>query len=271
MILGVDIGGTKTLLGVFDEDNSLLETQRFETPQSYPDFLDAFKQALGLLEHRHFIRGVAAVPGFLDRKSGTVVRLGNLPWQNVSIRDDLSMAAQTTFDIENDAKLAGLYEARQLQPIPDRVLYVTVSTGISSGLIYKGKLDEGMIDSESGQMLLPSPDGTLASWESFASGKAIYAKYGMRAADITDPAAWSEIAENIALGLIELCAVIEPDVIVIGGGVGTHFKKYEALLLPKVTDRLSPMVRRPLIRGATNAEQAALLGCLEYAKDKLIA
>lgn len=269
MILGVDIGGTKTLIGAFTDDGQLSESIRFETSKDYKDFLSELKNSFKIFKSTPFKAVVVAVPGRLDRINGTVLSLGNLPWKNEKIAIDIENIVSCKVYIENDSKLAGLYEARQLKPIPDRVLYITVSTGISSGVIYKGKLDEAMLDSESGQMLLPNSEGKLQPWEKFASGKAIFNKYGKKAAEINSQSDWREISKSLSIGVIDLCAVIEPDVVIIGGGVGSHFVKYGTILKDMVNKNLPYIVKRPLLAGAKNAEQAALLGTYEYAKDLL--
>ena len=69
-------------------------------------------------------------------------------------------------------------------------------------------------------------DGELVPWETFASGKAIVRRFGKLASEIDDPAIWKIISRDLALGIIDMAANIQPDVIIIGGGVGTHFKKY---------------------------------------------
>ncbi len=135
--------------------------------------------------------------------------------------------------LENDAKLAALGEA-VLLPEFNRVLYITVSTGIGGGLVINGRLDPSALDAEYGRMLLEH-EGRLTLWEDFASGKAIVAKFGQRASEITDPRHWYIIARNIAIGLVDVIAATNPDAVVIGGGVGSHFSKFSDRLIEEVT------------------------------------
>jgi glucokinase len=269
MIIGVDIGGTKTLIGVFDEAGTVTSQVRFETPKDYQEFLSAFRQnfeGLGLPEKAEFC--AMAVPSSIDRKQGVAITFGNLPWKNVAVEGDIAKIVDCPTKIENDANLAGLSEALTRSPVPDKVLYVTISTGIGTGVIDEGVIDETLEDSEGGNMLLPY-GGELQIWEKFGSGKAIVAAYGKPASEIDDPAIWAEIVERWWLGFVELCSVIEPDLIVIGGGVGSHFSKYGELLLSRITEKLPPIVRRPKIEQALHAEQAALLGTYYFAKQQL--
>lgn len=271
MILGVDIGGTKTLFGVFNNSGEIVSTKRIETPQKYSDFLQNFKNIYESLDFK-ISKIVLAAPGRIDKTDALVKSYGNLPWKNTPLEEDIKKITNNVVMVENDAKLAALYEAKQLNPTVNKVLYLTFSTGIGAGLVYKGSLDEAMLDSEAGQILLPNPDknGELERWEQFASGKALYKKYGVKAEELTDKKSWEEHVDKMAIGIVDLCAVIEPDVVIIGGGVGSHFNKFGNLLENKIKKLLPPMVKKPTLFGASNAEMASLLGCYEYSRLGLV-
>lgn len=260
MYLAVDIGATKTLLAVFTADGAIKETLKFATPEDYPDLITALSEQVALLKTQVFSSAAIAVPGRLDRVKGLGVAFGNRPWQNVPILKDAKAILQCPVIIENDTKLAALSEALLIKKEFSNVLYVTISTGISAGLIIDGIIDINFADSESGQMMLEHK-GRLATWQSFASGKAIVAEYGKRASEITDPAAWKTIAHNIAIGLIDLIAVVQPHIIIIGGGVGTHFAKFESPLLGELKQYETPLVPIPPIRKAQRPEEAVIYGC----------
>ena len=125
--------------------------------------------------------------------------------------------------IENDANLAGLAETRLLRTIPNCSLYVTVSTGIGTGVCTNGYIDPGMRYSEAGRALVEY-GGKIHSWESFASGRAIVDAYHKFARDITSKRTWKKIADRISRGFLAVIPIIQPDVIIIGGSVGTYFE-----------------------------------------------
>jgi len=264
MILAIDIGGTKTLLGLFDTKGALKKTFKFETPLEYKDFIE-----LLAVEAKHFIgsstitKCVSAVPGKLDRAKGIGIAFGNRPWQNVPIGSDLSRVLGIPVDIENDSKLAGLSEAL-LIPKYKRVLYVTVSTGIGSAYVVNGRLDKNMLNAEVGHMMLEH-EGRLCTWESFASGKAIFNKFGMKANDITDPSTWYIVARNIAIGLINVIATTTPDAVIIGGGVGSHLEKFKDRLEEELILYQTNVVDIPPVFPAKNPEEAVIYGCYALA------
>lgn len=264
MYLAVDIGGTKTLVAAMSKSGEIVKSSKFPTPVEYADFKQELKTNIQNLDTA-FIRGVVAAPGKIDRDHGELIACSNLSWKNVPLESDIERMSHCPIKLENDTKLAGLSEAINIMDEFKNVLYVTVSTGISSALVLNGVLDHGMLDSESGQILLEH-DGKLGTWESFASGKAIVKKYGKRASEIDDERTWRAISKNIALGLVQLIAVVQPDVIVIGGGVGSHFKKFKKPLNEILKKYETPMVAIPPVVGAINAEEAVVYGCYHLAR-----
>ncbi len=265
MYLAVDIGATKVLMAVFTSKGEVVEQLKFATPKTYDGFMKEVAKQLPNLKHSDFSVAAVAVPAKLDRQHGIAIAFGNRPWRNVPISHDLEKLVRCPVVIENDAKLAALSEAILIKKDFRKVLYVTISTGISSGLVIDGVLDPNLIDSESGQMWFEH-NGKLTQWEDFASGRAIVETYGKRASEIEDEATWKVIAQNIALGLRELIAVIQPEVIVLGGGVGTHYEKFKLPLSKELKKYELPIAPTPPIVRAQKPEEAVIYGCFELAK-----
>jgi glucokinase len=261
----VDIGGTKTLVAVFTPDGSVVEQHRFATPVDYADFVAELAKTVDNLSTKDLQRAVVAMPGLQDREHGIGIAFGNLPWENVPLLADAEKIMNCPVLLENDAKLAALSEATLLGDEFRKVLYITVSTGIGGGLVVGGQIDPDFHDIEPGKMLLEHL-GELTSWEDFASGRAIYKKYGQRASDITDPKIWYAIARNLAIGLNTLIATLDPDVIVIGGGVGSHLEKFKDRLEAELHLYENPLTPVPPVRQAARSEEAVIYGCYELAK-----
>lgn len=267
MYLAVDIGGTKTLLALFSHSGQLLESLRFKTPPDYPDFLAELSKTYSKLQHdtAKIDACVVGAPGKIDRAKGVGVTFGNLPWENVPIAADIKKVCGVDVRVENDANLAGLSEASLVSKTYNKVLYVTISTGIGGAVIVDGAIDEEHADTEFGHMIYQH-EGKLQRWEEFASGKAIYNKFGKPASAIKDPSAWYLISRNIALGLTNVVVNLTPDVIIIGGGVGTHFDKYADQLHEEMMLFGSKLVSVPPIRKAIRPEEAVIYGCYELAR-----
>ncbi|MCA9324429.1 ROK family protein, partial [Candidatus Saccharibacteria bacterium] len=142
MILSIDVGGSKVLVATFDDNGEIQKSEKFKTPIMYPDFIEELKKTIqNLTADQQPSACAIALPGVLDRDNGVALYFGNLPWENVHIRNDLQDAIHCPLYIENDAKLAALAEAEEIRDIYKRVLYVTVSTGIGLGLVQDGQID----------------------------------------------------------------------------------------------------------------------------------
>lgn len=265
MYVGVDVGGTKTLVAALDDHGVIKESKKFPTPKSYEHFLLELKHLAAHMEHREFKAGSIALPGLIDHKHGRGLAFGNLPWENVNAQYDVQRVFNCPIAVENDAKLAGLSEAMLIKYEFERVLYVTISTGIGYGLIMDGVIERTIGDG-GGRAFELEHRGKRMSWEDFAGGRAIVENYGKRAADIDDKETWRQICRDLAKGMIQLIAILEPEVIVIGGSVGTYFPRYGKILAEELKKYELPMVKLPALRQAQRPEEAVVFGCYDYAK-----
>ncbi|MCA9342948.1 ROK family protein [Candidatus Saccharibacteria bacterium] len=266
MFLAVDIGGTKTLVATFTNGGKLSEQVKFKTPKQYPGFISQLQEVIEGLSDNKFKGACVALPGRIDRENGIGLRFGNLPWKNVHVKDDLKKFLSCSITVDNDANLAGLSEARNVINDYKHVLYVTISTGIGTGIITDGNIDPDFAISEPGHMMVQYHD-RMQMFEDIAAGSAIVKRYGKIAADINDQKTWKEIVHIWALGFNAMIATINPEVIIIGGGVGTHFKKYGKLLKDELEKYSTPLTPVPPIIQAKHAEQAVIYGCYHLAKD----
>lgn len=267
MLLTVDTGGTKTLIAGFDKKGKPSESFRFETPRDPDEYIATLSEAITTHFPGHSFDGVViAVPGTV--KDNIAVWCGNLGWSNFDIASLIKPIVGCSVWLENDANLAGLAEARALPHEPAMSLYVTVSTGIGTGVVTHGQIDPDLSGSEGGKIMLEH-NGSLARWEEFASGRAIVANYGKFARDIHDKKTWKEIADNISKGFIVLIPTLLPSTIIIGGSVGTYFDQYGSLLKDAIRLHLPDHIALPEIRQAAHPEEAVIYGCYYYGKDKL--
>jgi predicted NBD/HSP70 family sugar kinase len=265
MYVGIDIGGTKTLVAALTNEGVIHESLKFPTPEKYDDFLIELRSNVDKMSTKEFRAGAVAAPGEIDRAHGKFLRGGNLKWRDVPVQHDIERLVHCPMLLENDANLAGLSEAMMVKHKYSKVLYLTISTGIGSGYIVDQQIDPGMANSEAGQMLIQRGD-KLVKWETFASGKAIFEKYKQKASDIEDPAIWQAVVRTWAVGFMELLAVIEPEVIVLGGGVGHYLPKYHELLITELKQYATPLVPIPPIIKAQRPEEAVVYGCYDLAR-----
>jgi N-acylmannosamine kinase len=266
MYLTVDIGGTKTLLARMKKDGQIDDSIKFPTPKVYKEFIKQLEDNVAKLTTGNWQLVCVAAPGKIDRETGVVIAFGNLPWEKVPLRNDIHKFTHCKVLIENDAKLAALSEARLLNPPRRKVIYLTISTGIGGGTVIDRKLDPDLQDAEVGHMLFER-DGQLVRWESFASGKAIVKRFGKLASELDDPEVWKVIARDLTMGIIDVAANVQPDAVIIGGAVGTHFKKYGKFIKAELKKYEDPMVKIPEVLQAKHPEEAVIYGCYELIKD----
>lgn len=268
MILTIDVGGSKVLVTSFSADGKKLKSKKFKTPVMYPDFIVETKKAVKEVAGNSNPTACSiALPGTLDRENGVAIAFGNLPWENVHIVDDLKDTIHCPIFIENDAKMAGLAEAHAIEHDYHRVLYITVSTGIGLGLTVDGKIDHSVHDA-GGRAIMLEHEGKIMAWEEFASGKALFTKTGSLASDLPDDSPeWYVLSRNLAIMIINLIGAYSPDMIVIGGGVGSHLPKFHEHLHEELELYRSPMITKmPQIMQAQHPEEAVNYGGYLLAK-----
>ena len=268
MIVTVDTGGTKTLVAGFTRDGIPRGEVKFPTPSTPSEYI---KKLTDVLIEEFGSQKVAAIaiamPGIV--KDNVALYCQNLGWKNFDVAKALTgVLGGAPIFVDNDANLAGIAETRSLHTIPRLSLYVTISTGIGTGFITNGRIDPALRHSEGGLSVLEF-EGAQRTWESFASGGAIHRHYKQYARDITSRRIWNQIANHISRGFLTIIPTTQPEVIIIGGSIGTYFDQYKDQLIDILKDKLPPQIPVPKIIQAKHPEQAVIYGCYYYALDSL--
>jgi predicted NBD/HSP70 family sugar kinase len=268
MYLAIDVGGTKTLMAIFSEGGELIKKHKILTDHNYDKFLDNIRQAIEREFKEYEITSCCcAIPGSVNRQKGLGVRFGNLEWQNVPLRSDLGKILNgVPVIIEHDAATGGYFEALALKGQYRRVLYVAPGTGIAVSFILDGRIDADLADNEAGHMVIEESGGQFHTWEDLASGRGLKAAYGKMASEIEDPDVWADFAYKFARGLQPLIATLQPEIIIIGAGVGAQLHKFLDQLnheLKRLENKMAPTP--PIVQGK-KPEEAVIYGCLELIK-----
>jgi len=184
LTIGIDIGGTKVLGGVVDENGKILATQRVPTPKEGGAALTKTIADVAnhlLQEHQAVALGVSAA-GLISSDRQTILATGNISgWNGVNLKNDLNKFVDLPIVIENDANSAAWGEARYGAGVgEDHMILLTIGTGVGGGAIIDGKLLRGAhgIAAEFGHMRVV-PEGLLCScgargcFEQYASGNAL--------------------------------------------------------------------------------------------------
>lgn len=189
-LVGVDLGGTKILAGVFDTSFNCLARMKISTkPERGPEGViervarcirDAVDECDLSMKQ---IRGVGiGAPGAVDTEEGRVIFAPNLDWKDVPLKKALEKQIEVPVFVNNDCKLhtLGVYEA-ELKAKPKHLIGIFLGTGIGAGLILDGKLYTGFNGSagEIGHMVIDvnGPEcgcGNRGCFEALASRRAIF-------------------------------------------------------------------------------------------------
>ncbi len=208
-VIGIDLGGTKLLGGVVDEQLEVHDrVHRLVEGLSEPALVEAIvESATELLEHHPDVRAIGfGIPCLIDQHDGHAVMCVNLPLTDIPFRDVMSERLGLPVYIDNDANVATLVEARfgAARGASD-VVGLTIGTGIGGGLILNGQLYRGHAGSgaELGHMVIdehgPRCQGACPNHgclESVASGNAIGREGKIAAEEDSD----SDLARAAAAG-----------------------------------------------------------------------
>lgn len=231
MFAGIETGGTKTVCAV--GSGSVIEARTQFPTGSDPAALVARCEEF----FAPFSLAAAGLGTFgpcdIDPRSpsyGHILATPKPGWAGVDLRGMLEEALGVPVPITNDVGAAALGEARYGAGRGARdLIYVTIGTGVGAGVARDGRLVQGGHHPELGHMLLPQsgPDGACpyhgGCFEGLASGPALQGRFGFPASDLDDDdPAWEGPAQIVAAGLHNMVCAVVPEVIVLGGGVGSR-------------------------------------------------
>lgn len=270
MIISVDIGGTKVRVGYSRLGDYLEDTIEFDTPVSQRAVVPKLIETINLLVGSSKIDAIGiASPASINKARGTIIRSRNLAWKNLRITLPLKKHYGCPVLFEHDATAAGIAEARNGGGKGHAlVLYVTISTGIGSSIIFNGQPLSQKHNSQGGDQIIKDDYSNPVAYYATSSGKAIEQQYKHPASGITNPATWKLIARDMATGLYNMIAIVQPDCVVLGGGVSVHYKRFIKPLKRSLAE-FGPTYPLPLIKRARYVETAPMMGVLLLAAEEL--
>ncbi|WP_432541588.1 ROK family protein [Kineococcus sp. SYSU DK002] len=290
-VLAVDVGGTSLKAAVVDASGRPVHRERRTTRTGTRGVAD-LTRLLGDLAAHAAARGwrpVAAgvvTPGVVDDTTGVVEFAANLRWRSVPLRAELERATGLPVAVAHDARAAGRAEHLLSRSRAETYAFVPIGTGISAAVLTGGTPLAGATRSagEFGHVAVHDGGeecgcGQRGCLEAYASASAVLRRYLARggrgatsAADVvaalgrdTDAdAVWADAVEALAIGLQGMTMLLDPEEIVLGGGLS---RAGTALLGPVTTAlegrlawRPAPRVSASRLGPAAGRVGAALLG-----------
>lgn len=288
LAFGIDIGGTNTKIGLFDQLGNLLGFKTLPTPKlTDPSlFIEQLAQESRDMITTGVLLGIGAGAPMANYFTGQVEHAPNLGWKNVPLKKLFEQHFKVPAVIENDANLAAVGEKKwgAGKGLSDFVL-ITLGTGVGTGLILDGKLYRGhnALGAEGGHIIIPHHKQRLCSCggmnhlESYLSAKGIkqtiseltreewtIEKLGtlFREGDLRATTIINTVADELVSGLISMAVLFGPQAFIIGGGVSKLGQSFNDLVKTKLDELIhfSLQGKIQIHSASVSAEKGAVYG-----------
>lgn len=244
------------------------------------------------------------LPGLIDKKKGVSIYANNLNFNNINIVEEMQKRIDVPCYIENDANCAAIGEnVCGVAYGSKNLIYITIGTGLGAGIIINGKVFDGSFGGggEAGHMVIVAEGeectcGRKGCWEAYASASAlrregriaaakypnskiydlvdgniklIDAKTVFDAADLGDEVAIEIIdmyIKYLAVGLVNLVNIFQPEAIIIGGGVCAQGDKVINPLKEILSERVYGGQLKTKLCIATLGNDAGIVGAAMLGK-----
>ena len=280
--ISIDIGGTFIKYGLINENGEILEKNELATEASKGGE-QILAKVLKIVETYHSkepVEGVAiSTAGMVDSKKGAIRYASDLipGYTGINFKDPIKEKFDLPCTVENDVNCAGLAEYKTGAGKNSKIaLILTIGTGIGGCAIINGEVYHGISGSamEVGYMRVKN-----STFETLGSAKALVekvAKLKDEAKENWDGKKVFECAKNgdndciraidemcdiLALGIANISYVLNPDTVILGGGIMAQ----EDYLYPKIDNKLKEYLEKPLydvirLKFASNQNAAGMLG-----------
>ena len=286
----IDIGGTSIKYGVLSEKGEIFIDGTVSTKVTEKEnfiLSDVKKLVRNILdEYRNYeIKGICvSTAGVVNPEKGEIAYAGpTIPkYTGTKIKEELEKEFSISCEVENDVNCAGLGEYwRGAGKGSKSMVCLTIGTGIGGSVILDGKLLNG-IGYTAGEIGYMDVNGSYI--QNIASSRYLVEKVQKEKVEkegITDAitgvdifelakkgdeiciAGINEIISNLAVGVRNIIYLLNPEVIVIGGGITAQKEYLEEKIRKEVNDgMISDMFRKTRIELAQQGNQAGLLGAL---------
>ena len=275
--IGVDLGGTKIEIAALTADNALLHRHRIPTPSGYEATVNAIAGLVRDLEAQFGATGSVGIgiPGVVSPATGLVKNANSIALNGHPFDRDISTLLAREVRVENDANCFALSEAADGAGAGQNVVFgVILGTGCGGGVVVNGKVIRGRhhITGEWGHIPLPWPQPDeqpgILCWcghhncmETYVAGPSLardcdgpgaHDAHAIAARAVAgDPQARAALARHVdrlARGLAVVVNILDPDIIVLGGGLSNLDHLYTEVPQRLAHYVFSDFVHTPIVR-----------------------
>ena len=305
LAIGIDFGGTSVKTGVLYRGNLIeeaprIDTQEFESARPLIEHIHETIKELRAKHPRVEAIGVG-MPGFVDFPTGMVHNLTNVKgWQKIYLKRELNQLSNLPVTVENDANCMAYAEwKRGSGRGMNHLVALTLGTGVGGGIVVDGRMVRGadFVAGELGQTSIDyqGPDGAYGnrgSLEDYVGNQQItdlahaaYAEAGTpreksdcEPANLSKLAAqgdeialgiWDQVAKMLSTALMNCCWLLNPEAIIIGGGVAKAGSLLFEPLEKHLRSQLSPAFKENLrLLPARFGNEAGMVGAATLALEE---
>ena len=294
MRCGIDVGGTKIEIAILSDNGAFLCRERTNTPDNYKELLNTIKDSVDNSAKSTGYFGPVGIcmPGSVSKHTGLIQGANTTYLNGQNFQKDLQATLNRSVRLSNDANCFALSEAIEGSGKGYTVVFgVIIGTGCGGGIVANEQLITGAnsIAGEWGHTPLPWPVenefdnhdcwcGKTGCLETFISGSALMKDYEQIAGvkkdgqeivvasengDIVAEAVLQAVEDRIARGLAMIINILDPDIIVLGGGlsnINRFYKNIPGKLHGYVfSDNISTKLSKPKYGDSSGVRGAALL------------
>ncbi len=292
-LIGIDLGGTKTEVAVLTEDGQVLFRQRCATPtEDYPGILNTIatlvQDAVAHTGLPHASAVGCGIPGCLDPDTALIRGASTLVLNGKAFAKDLAQRLQCRVEVQNDANCLAVSEGMDGAGQGSRLVFAAIlGTGCGGGIFFQGHAWQGphAIAGEWGHNPLPWPQpeelqvppcwcgqrGCLETWISGSAFSRDHARRGggqhaawqiieaMRQGDSGAAESFARYVDRLGRALAQVVNLIDPDCIVLGGGMSNVDEIYPEIQSHMLRYTFSKTVRTP-VRKALHGDSSGVRG-----------
>jgi fructokinase len=272
--IGIDLGGTKIEAAVLNPAGNIVWRRRVNTPSAYEDIIAAIGGLVRAAEVELTVLATVGVgiPGTLSPATGLVKNANTQVLIGQALDRDLAALLDRPIRVENDANCFALSEAADGAGAGQRTVFgVIIGTGCGGGIVVDGRVVYGRnrIAGEWGHTPLPWPQpdeypqprcwcGQVGCLELYLSGPGLARSCGaVTATELPGRAAAGDTmaldalerhADRLARGLAVIMNILDPDVIVLGGGLSNMEHLYDRVPERMARYVFSDVTATPVVR-----------------------
>lgn len=244
--LVIDLGATNLRVAIVDEKYCIINKRKCHTDKNKDIAFTIYTELKKMKFEKPLEAVVVGVAGSIDFKNNIIRDLPNLKIKEYDLHTALFKLFKVPIKIINDASLAAVGE--YLNYKEEKVFqYITISSGIGGALIYQGKLFQGNngFEQEIGRILVNGE-----KFETLCSANALknrllkenideeYASSALMSKKENYKKVVSEWLDDLSIGISSITKVINPGIIVFGGGLGVYLDYFKNGLLQRLEKEL---------------------------------